>query len=188
MPRWPGNSIHVADTIAALTEMKQNVNKANRQFVGKSAEALRDLARAYAPIGNPGNSTAPPGKLAESITWSYSQQIFDWRTAVNFRHEPSIGMPNSGTALALVGPTAIYGRQRELGGDIYPHTSRSKNGKLYLKFRRYEKFITTDHVYQHPQPYLATAYLMGPFKVEQLAIEYMTYATQSPSSLSLTGL
>lgn len=53
---------------------------------------------------------------------------------------------------ARVGPTVVYGRQKELGGDIYPVRAQA------LRFIAADgALIYTQHVYQKPQPYLKPA-------------------------------
>lgn len=52
----------------------------------------------------------------------------------------------------MVGPTTVYGRQKELGGHIYPVRAR------YLRFiARDGTLVFTHHVYQRPHPFLKPA-------------------------------
>ena len=65
---------------------------------------------------------------------------------------------------AMVGPTTVYGRQRELGGHIYPKNvtwmrwadPAGKYGYLHRSWGT-PGFAYSQHVYQRPQPYLHPA-------------------------------
>ena len=95
----------------------------------RALETIQTAARGFAPIGTPGNTTAPPGFLKASI---------------------DVSGPRGADGLygGEVGPTTVYGRQRELGGHIYPKRAK------HLRFTKFGVTVYTDHVYQHPQPYL----------------------------------
>ena len=124
--------IDVADTIAGFEMLIDRVNAATEGIVGDALHLIQLAAMRNAPIGTPGNSTNPPGDLARSI---------------------DVDGPYGGDGLwaGEVGPTVIYGRQRELGGDIYPRTAKA------LHFWRFGEEVYTRHVYQAPEPYLAPA-------------------------------
>ena len=88
----------------------------------------------HAPVGVFGNSTNTPGDLRRSIEVEGPEQIADhsW--------------------LARVGPTVIYGRQRELGGPIFPQAAR------VLRFEKFGEVVFTQSVFQFPRPYMKPAY------------------------------
>jgi hypothetical protein len=69
-----------------------------------------------------------------------------------------------------VGPTVIYGRQRELGGDIYPKNVAA------LKFTRFGVVWYRTHVYQKPNPYMSRAELTSMSAIETLVIDRIAKA------------
>lgn len=119
----------IAATIAALGALGERIDGALRQSVSDIAHLIQASAMAHAPIGTVGNSTDPPGNLARSI-------LVDGPTGA------------AGEYTAQVGPTVIYGRQRELGGHIYPTTAG------VLRFEKWGEIYYTHHVYQAPEPYM----------------------------------
>ena len=117
-------------TIAAMEKMKAAMDVEVR-FISKNiAATIQKNARATTPIGREGNSTNPPGELAASI-------IIDGPHFLN-RH----------TTFTQVGPTTIYGRQRELGGELVP-----KNWP-YMKFTIDTRVFRKVHIDQKDDPYL----------------------------------
>ena len=100
-----------------------------------------------APVGVTGNSTNAPGDLRRSIV---------------------VEGPAGGDGIysGKVGPTVIYGRQRELGGDIYPVHARA------LVFTKFGTVYTVQRVYQKPEPFLKPAYDEHLEDLEALAYEH----------------
>lgn len=121
--------ITVAATVAGLTLLGERFEEATRQVAADAAHIVQARAMVEAPVGTPGNSTNYPGDLRRSIE-------------VQGPHDMG------GEYVALVGPTVIYGRQRELGGDIYPKVAR------LLRFTKFGDTVFTAHVYQEPNPYM----------------------------------
>jgi len=165
-------SVKRGKTIAGLVELEKILKRANRDFTRGSLDILTKAGARYAPVGVEGNSTNPPGDLANSIVATPTTDLF-------------------GGAIAggLTGPTKVYGRQRELGGHIYAgQTARSvgsidhprgtgrQAGAKYLRFRIFGRKFTTLHVYQIPHPYMATAYMQSRDEIHRYAIERMSEA------------
>lgn len=92
--------IDVSRTLAGLDALTLRINDATLQSVADSLHLFQASGMLHAPIGRPGNSTNAPGDLARSIDV-----------------EGPVG--GDGVYAGQVGPTVIYGRLRELGGDIY---------------------------------------------------------------------
>jgi hypothetical protein len=136
-------------TIAALTVMEGQFDEATRQIVADAAHIIQGLAMNFAPVGTPGNSTNMPGDLRRSI----------------YVDGPSGG---GGTWFAQVGPTVIYGRQRELGGAIYQHSSR------FLRFERFGIVEYRRRVYQHPEPYMKPAEAAALPDIEAVVVSRLT--------------
>ena len=119
-----GRSIDVAGTIAGLQLMKDNVREALQQSSSDALKTYRDTAKTLAPVGEPGNSTNPPGQLRDSIraqVYGGSDGVFRFR----------------------VGPRTIYARQRELGGVILPVRA------FRLIFHIYGVRVRTERVFQY---------------------------------------
>ena len=126
--------IDVTATLAGLDRLSGRVDDATRQATADAAHLFQASAMIHAPVGVTGNSTNTPGDLRRSITVDGPYQS------------------GGHTWTAETGPTTIYGRQRELGGDIYPRA-----GGL-LRFQKFGDVIHASHVYQRPEPYMKPAY------------------------------
>jgi hypothetical protein len=115
--------------VAGLERLSKDMDRTMDRITKRALETIQTAARGFAPIGTPGNTTAPPGFLKASI---------------------DVSGPRGADGLygGEVGPTTVYGRQRELGGHIYPKRAK------HLRFTKFGVTVYTDHVYQHPQPYL----------------------------------
>lgn len=126
--------VPVGATQIAIDALILRLDSATREGVDRTANDLKGLAASIAPKGTPGNSTDPPGTLATSILVTGP-------------------MGGGGEYNAFVGPTTVYGRQRELGGDIFPQSARAlvfvKFGVVYMK----------GAVHQKAEPYLRPATL-----------------------------
>jgi len=136
--------IKVAATIAAMKVLGARVEEATRQIAADAAHIVQAESMMEAPVGVYGNATNMPGDLRRSIDVE----------------GPTGG---EGTYLARVGPTVIYGRQRELGGDIYP-----KNVSL-LRFTKFGETVFTAHVHQDPNPYMLRGEMASLVKIEATA-------------------
>ena len=99
------------------------------RITDKALGTVQAAGRTFAPVGTPGNTTAPPGTLKASIL------VQGPRGA-------------DGLYTGEVGPTTVYGRQRELGGDIFPKRAKA------LRYVKFGDVVYTMHVYQHPEPYM----------------------------------
>ena len=126
--------VYVATTQTAIDRLILLLDSATSEGVAKSAEAVREKAAALAPKGVEGNSTDPPGHLAQSILVS-----------------GPVG--GGGEYAAQVGPTVVYGRQRELGGPIFPDVAP------LLVFTKFGTVYRVASVYQKGEPYLRPAVL-----------------------------
>jgi hypothetical protein len=139
----------VAETIAALTVMQGRFEEAMKDTVAAVLEDLRVKGEYFAPVGVDGNATDPPGTLAASII-------------------PTPVTGGGGIYTGEVGPTTVYGRQRELGGPITPVYAEK------LKFRIFGFRIETDYVYQRPQPYMKVARMTEDAAAIRITDEKMT--------------
>lgn len=112
-----------AAAAAAIDALIARLGESMRRAVGDETGAIESAAKALAPIKT--------GTLRRSIL-------------------PTVAHPvGPFTYEALVGPTVVYGRQKELGGHIFPVRARA------LRFiARDGALVYTQHVYQHPQPFL----------------------------------
>ena len=119
-------------TIAGLEALRWRMDEAVRRSVAAAAHLIQGDAMRKAPVGTPGNSTNTPGDLGRSI-------------------DVQGPLGGDGRYEARVGPTVIYGRQRELGGDIYPVMASA------LRFRRFGEVVYRARVHQEPEPYLKPA-------------------------------
>ena len=126
--------IDISATLAGLDALSERVDDATRQTTADAAHLFQASGMDHAPVGVSGNSTNMPGDLRRSITVEgpYPTGEHSWG--------------------AEVGPTTIYGRQRELGGDIYPQSAR------LLQFEKFGERVFTSHVYQSPNPFMLPAY------------------------------
>jgi len=127
--------VEVEDTIRALDHLVDRMGRASLAIAAQGARMVNVGARALAPIGlELPHRTGTPGDLARSI-----------RTTGPV---PS----GRGAYTAHVGPTVIYGRQRELGGPIAPVFARR------LRWWAMDGTpIFARHVVQFPHPYLKPA-------------------------------
>ena len=124
--------IYVEDTIADLDALNVRISAATKQSVADVLHMFQASAMEKAPVGTPGNTTNAPGDLSRSI-------------------EVTGPDGSDGSYNGLVGPTTVYGRQRELGGHIFPvYATR-------LRFEKFGEVVHTFHVYQVPEPYLLPA-------------------------------
>ena len=92
--------INVGGTIAGLDALGLRIDGATRQATADALHLFQAAGMLNAPVGTPGNSTNAPGDLARSI---------------------DVEGPEGGDGVYAgeVGPTVVYGRQRELGGTIF---------------------------------------------------------------------
>lgn len=136
--------IDASATLAALELMSVRLDGAMKEITGDAARRVQFESMKEAPVGILGNSTNDPGDLLRSIdvTGPHGEQ---------------------GRYEARVGPTVIYARQRELGGDIYPVTARK------LRFTKFGETVYTSHVYQKPNPYMLRGEMASIPKIELAA-------------------
>lgn len=115
-----------ADAIAAIDALIARVDAATKASVSDGKNLIDVGAKALAPVKT--------GALRRSII-------------------PTPTVPAGLHAYtARVGPTTVYGRQRELGGHIYPVRAKA------LRFLGKDGAVVyAMHVYQHPEPYLKPA-------------------------------
>ena len=125
-------AVEVEDTIRGLDILNLRIDAAVKQTVADVLHMFQAAGMEKAPVGTPGNTTNAPGDLSRSI-------------------EVTGPDGSDGSYSGLLGPTTVYGRQRELGGDIYPVHARR------LRFEKFGEVIHTFHVYQHPEPYMLPA-------------------------------
>lgn len=125
--------IDVTATELGLDALALRINAATSKTVRDVGDAVRKAGATLAPKGTPGNSTAPPGELAASILVDGPHRV------------------GTSTWMAQVGPTTIYGRQRELGGPLVPVVA------AYLRFVKFGTVYYTPRVYQKPHPYMKPA-------------------------------
>ena len=126
--------VHVAETIAGIDALTKRIDFATGQGTADILSRFQEAGRLHAPIGDfPDNSTNLPGDLAASIL---------------------VEGPHGGAGLYAgeVGPTVVYGRQRELGGDIYPQAAE------WLFFIWHGEPTFSLHVHQEGAHYLRDAY------------------------------
>ncbi len=140
-------TIEVGGVISFLSKLETLVDKATEGCAKMMVEKMESLAEKTAPVGTPGNSTAPPGKLASSmkITGPVGTDHV-WR--------------------AKVGPTTKYGRQRELGGVIVPVRAKA------LVFHRFGVLVVTTRVFQHGEHYMKKARDLGIAELPALTQAY----------------
>ena len=123
----------VAETVAALTRLQGRLDDAMVAIVSEVLERVQTQARANTSDFHYDYPEAkPPGELAASII-----------------KEGPIG--GGGVYQGAVGPTVVYGAQREFGGHIFAH------GGGLMKFAYRGSMWYTPHVYQ--QEYQSGRYL-----------------------------
>lgn len=130
--------IETEAAIAALDAMTSRVRSATVKAVVDSAVVVQRLAVINAPVVD--------GELRRSIKITGPQVAGRDRWA------------------AYVGPTVVYGRQRELGGHLYPKRVAwmrwLDTAWKYPPLHRFPKspdWAYSQHVYQKPEPYLKPA-------------------------------
>lgn len=140
-------------TIAGLDALEQRVADATRQIVADAAHLIQADSMGFAPVGVVGNSTNMPGDLRRSI---------------------DVEGPVGGDAvwMARVGPTVVYGRQRELGGPIYPQRAKR------LRFVKFGVVYYRHRVYQHPEPYMKPGRGAALPEIEAVASERIAIAVE----------
>lgn len=111
------------ETIAALDALIHRIDSATKASVRDSIGAVESKAKGLAHVKT--------GAMRRSIL-------------------PTPVMPAGPHVFtAMVGPTVVYGRQKELGGHIFPVRARA------LRFLdRDGHVVFRSHVYQHPIPFL----------------------------------
>jgi len=139
--------ISVGNTIAGLDLLEKRVDEGLREAVAQVAHAFQIAGMQQAPVGIAGNSTNAPGDLKRSI---------------------DVEGPVAGayTYVAMVGPTVVYARQREFGGDIYPHAAtylafhwgKHPTGEDGTMPTLADGRVLARHVFQVENPYLKRAY------------------------------
>lgn len=113
-----------AAAAAAIDALIVRVQEATRRSVADEAALIEHAAKGFAPVDT--------GRLRASIIPTAVRPL---TTSVYY---------------ALVGPTTVYGRQKELGGHIYPVRAEW----LSFFWKRRGVHVRTKHVYQAPQPFL----------------------------------
>lgn len=134
----------VAQTIAGIDALIAALDDATRQITADAAHIIQAKSMKEAPVGVAGNSTNMPGDLRRSIM---------------------VTGPHGGDGVyeALVGPTVVYGRQRELGGAIYPVVAR------FLRFTKFGHVYYRRRVYQEPNPYMLRGEMGSLAAIEAMA-------------------
>lgn len=109
---------------AAIDALIARIREATRRAVADETALVESAAKSFAPVMT--------GTLRRSIlptpTHPLAPSVFE----------------------ALVGPTVVYGRQKELGGHIRP----VRAPELVFFWLRQGRWVHTQHVYQHPQPFM----------------------------------
>ena len=153
----------IAGTLAGLDAFAERVNDATRRTVAGAADIYKLHAALNAPVGDPENSTNPPGDLAASMIAT----------------EPVGG---GGTWASDVGPTVEtvhpgpggtvfnYGRQREFGGLLWAKSS------IYLTFKSFGMWHQRLFVYQEGSYYLTRAREEGSDEIDALITAELTAA------------
>jgi hypothetical protein len=148
----PVGRVDVAGTIAGLRALAQRIDQATQAIAADAIHLYQLAGIANAPVGDyPDNSTNPPGDLARSI------DVQGPRGA-------------DGIYEAEVGPTVIYGRQRELGGTIFAKSAGA------LHFFRYGDEIFTRSVTQVGSHYMLRAWDQVTPQIYPLAVERISAA------------
>ncbi|MGC8473068.1 MAG: hypothetical protein ACP5PW_01490 [Candidatus Dormibacteria bacterium] len=149
--------VDVGATEFAISRLILRLDSATNEAVARSAENVRAKAAALAPKGTPGNSTDPPGRLGQSILVT----------------GPAGG---GGEYRAFVGPTTVYGRQRELGGPIFPKVAAA------LVFTKFGTVYRVAMVKQRPEPYLRPATLEAMLVMHNIFTEAVRVALLAPGA------
>jgi hypothetical protein len=135
--------------VAGLERLSKDMNRTMFRITGKALDIVQTAGRSFAPIGTPGNTTAPPGTLKESILTQGPRGA-------------------DGLYTGEVGPTTIYGRQRELGGHIYPKRAKA------LRFVKFGDVVYTTHVYQKPEPFMKPGRAASLKPIRDMAVEQVS--------------
>lgn len=146
--------VDVAAALAGLDALAGRLNGATRQVVADAAHVVQANAMVLAPVGTAGNSTNAPGDLRRSI--DVQGPLSD----------------GEDTWLARVGPTTVYGRQRELGGDIYPQAAS------ILRFVKFGSVVFTPKVHQVKHPYMLPAREQSLAQIEAMAVARIAAAVE----------
>ena len=134
--------VDIGATMAGLDALLKRVDNGVAAAVADGLHLLQLVGAANAPVGTLENSTNPPGDLARSID-------------VEGPHGAD------GVYEGEVGPTTIYGRQRELGGDIPGDLAKSidvEGRARTLHFFTFGREVFTRHVYQVGAHYMLKTY------------------------------
>lgn len=146
--------IDVGATLLGLDALAARINEAARQITADAAHMVQRKAMDVAPVGVSGNSTNAPGDLRRSI-------LVQGPVGADGRYE------------AQVGPTVVYGRQRELGGPIYAQNVS------YLVFTKFGTTYYTPRVFQKPRPYMKPGRMLAIPGIEAMAQERVAAAIVS---------
>lgn len=137
--------IDVDATIAGLRALAHRVTDATERITGRAAHAYQAQAMINAPVGEPDNTTNPPGDLRRSIVVDGPHHVGDG--AFFARVGPTVVTANPGPG----GTVYNYGRQREFGGLLWAKASP------FLAFRTHGVFVQKLFVYQFGSHYLGRA-------------------------------
>ena len=77
---------------------------------------------------------------------------------------------------ARVGPTVVYGRQKELGGHIYPVRAKA----LRFFWERKGVFVVTKHVYQSPIPFMKPGTDLARGQARSIVVSHLRDAILTP--------
>lgn len=118
--------VDVTAAVAALTKLGDAIDAATRNAVFEGAARVDAAAKGNAPV------------LTGSL-----------RRSIDIEGPTRVGLASY---RARVGPTMIYGRIRELGGDIYP-----KQARILRWWDKAGNKVFAMHSHQVPRPYLKPA-------------------------------
>ncbi len=151
----------VAATLAGLDAFATRVERACGEIVGAAADIFKTQAQETAPVGDPENSTNPPGALKASM---YVDGPFGGKGVYTAQMGPTVESINPGPG----GTVLNYGRQREFGGDIFPTVAAR------LMFTSYGSVYGVPMVTQEGSHYLLRARLEAVPAVEAMVIAHLT--------------
>jgi len=141
-------------TIAGLDALVERVRDQTRQITADALHLIQAAAMGLAPVGTPGNTTNMPGDLRRSIDVEGPVEVSD------------------DTWAGRVGPTKDYGRQRELGGEIFPQAAS------LLRFEKFGHVYYRTRVFQKPEPYLKPGAESAMPAIEAMANERIAIAIE----------
>lgn len=148
--------VNVDATLQGIENLEKRVKVALYNFVEEAAKDVQQKAAAFSPEGTGGNSTNAPGDLARSI----------------YITGPVNVNANGTEYYAEIGPTVIYGRLRELGGEINAvmafHWGKFPYGRWGTIARLPDGRVLVQHITQKPEPYLHPAYVQLLPKIESM--------------------